>query len=178
MADAYLLPCGCGKKTPVGKAQAGQVVACECGKTLGVPTLRGLRDLELAPASKESTPIARPTWGPLRGASFSGGLAVAAVALFLSGLNLSYYSGAKFYSDDPSEQIIGAATNQLDGLAAVELLDEWNNAVKDGLGSMPTPFWIAAQESAKIYRWRSIAFACLSLVGLATAIGAAFFGRR
>jgi len=178
MADAYLLPCGCGKKTRVGKAQAGQVVACECGKTLSVPTLRGLRNLELAPVSKESGPAARPTWGPWRGASFSGGLALAAVALILSGLNLSYYYGAKFYSDDPSEQIIGAASDQLNKLVAVELLEEWNNAVKDGLGPVHTPFWIAAQESAKIYRWRSIAFACLSLVGLATAITAAFFGRR
>jgi hypothetical protein len=45
MSD-YLLPCTCGKKLGVTKSQAGQTVRCECGKTLEVPTLRGMSELE------------------------------------------------------------------------------------------------------------------------------------
>jgi hypothetical protein len=50
MAD-YLLPCTCGRKTPVSTRHAGQTVRCQCGAELEVPTLRGLAELERAEPS-------------------------------------------------------------------------------------------------------------------------------
>ena len=178
MAELYLLPCNCGQKVRVGKAQAGQAVLCGCGQQLNVPTLRGLRELEVAPAEATVAKAARPAWSPARGAAFSGGLAVAAVALIFLLLNLYYYAGAVYYSDDHSDDVIQAATGELDNFQAVQLLDEWNSVVAEGLGHRHTPLWIVAQESAKVYLWRTNASAIIGVIAALVAIGAAFFGRR
>jgi len=42
----YLLPCSCGEKVTVESTQAGQDILCSCGKTMEVPTMQGLRQLE------------------------------------------------------------------------------------------------------------------------------------
>jgi hypothetical protein len=178
MAELYLLPCGCGQKVRVGKAEAGQAVVCGCGQRLNVPTLRGLRNLELAPAEAITSKLARPAWSPARGIAFSGGLAVAAVALLVLLLNLYYYVGAVVFSTDHSDEVIQAATQELDDFQPVQLLDEWNSVVTDGLGHQHTPLWIVAQESAKVYLWRTNAAAITGVIAALVAVGAAFFGRR
>lgn len=42
----YLVPCTCGKRVRVRARQAGEQVTCECGATVSVPTIRGLKQLE------------------------------------------------------------------------------------------------------------------------------------
>ena len=177
MAELYLLPCECGHKVRVGRAQAGQAVACDCGKTLRVPTLRGLRELEAAPAEKES-PTAGPVWSLWHGAAFSGGLAVAAVSLLLCAMNVWYFFSAQVYSEDHSDDVIGAATGELENYTAEQLFEEWNSLVGEGLSHFHTPVWIQAQESAKVFRWRFIAFGSVAAVALLVSLGAIFFGRR
>ena len=54
MSEQFLLPCSCGQKVRVGNAQAGAGVRCVCGKSLTVPTLRGLRELESAPPDENA----------------------------------------------------------------------------------------------------------------------------
>lgn len=178
MAETFLLPCGCGHKIRVGNAQAGQAVRCECGKSLSVPTLRGLRELESAPDEAAAKGARRAAvWSPWHGAAFSGGLAAAAVSLLLCGANFWYYTGAQHYSEDRSDDVIGAVTGELDNYLPVQLLEEWNALVDEGLSHEHTPLWIAAQESAKVYRWRTIAFGSLGVVSLLVAFGAVFLGR-
>jgi hypothetical protein len=177
MAELYLLPCECGQKVRVGRAQAGQSVACTCGKSLSVPTLRGLGVLEAAPAEVKPEAAGR-TWSPWQGAAFSGGLAVAAVALFLCALNGWYLLNVQAFSEDKSEIVIGNATLELDDYPAERLLDEWHELQAEGLGHFHTPIWIQAQESAKVYRWRSIAFGGTGFVALLIAFGALLIGRR
>ncbi len=46
MRVKYLLPCSCGEKVAVESTQAGQDILCACGKTMEVPTMQGLRQLE------------------------------------------------------------------------------------------------------------------------------------
>lgn len=58
MAD-YLLPCTCGRKTPVSTRHAGQTIRCQCGAELEVPTLRGLAELERAEPDGRTT---RDAW--------------------------------------------------------------------------------------------------------------------
>jgi len=57
----YLLPCPCGRKIPVQPRQAGEIVTCECGTSLEVPTLLGLKTLERAEVPVEPK-TAKPDW--------------------------------------------------------------------------------------------------------------------
>jgi hypothetical protein len=58
----YLLPCECGSHMPVGLAQAGQTVRCRCGRPLAVPTLLGIKALEMAePGDNHPEPASE--WG-------------------------------------------------------------------------------------------------------------------
>jgi hypothetical protein len=82
----YLVPCSsCGAKTPVEIGQAGQTVACSCGRPLEVPSVRALRQLE--PVAEEK--VAAAAWNRRKGVVFLGSaiLAIAvlaaAVLLFL-----------------------------------------------------------------------------------------------
>ena len=177
MANLYFLPCDCGQKVRVGPAQAGQAVACGCGKKLSVPTLRGLRELEAAPAEASAADTKRASWSPWRGAAFSGGLAVGAVSLFLCAMNLWYFTGANLYSEDRTDEFAGAMAGQLEEYSAEQLLDEWNMTRAEGLGHVHTPVWVVAKHSAAIYRWQAIAFGSLGLIALVTSIGAVFWGR-
>ena len=62
MSDKFLLPCTCGEKLVVGRAQAGLTIACTCGREWEVPTRRGLEQLE--PAEPAVEPAPKRTWGP------------------------------------------------------------------------------------------------------------------
>lgn len=44
MLRCYQIPCECGRIHDVTKTQAGSSIACECGKTLSIPTMRELRE--------------------------------------------------------------------------------------------------------------------------------------
>src|SRR5688572_16997649 len=100
MSDQYLLPCSCGQTVRVGRAQAGQGVACACGKQLTVPTLRGLRELE--PAAPEGSAPGQAAWGPVRGAVFSSGLVIALLAFLFSAYQLWSYAAASALTTDRS----------------------------------------------------------------------------
>ncbi len=56
MKTFYLLPCTCGKIHEVMRVQAGNVITCECGKTLEVPPLRALAELETVQRHDAETP--------------------------------------------------------------------------------------------------------------------------
>lgn len=51
----YQLTCSCGATHAVSASQAGQNILCACGKTLEVPTLRGLAALPVAIAPDQET---------------------------------------------------------------------------------------------------------------------------
>jgi hypothetical protein len=73
----YLLVCpSCGTTTPVGTGQAGQSVECTCGKTLDVPSIRGLQKLTSVP---DEQPAAR-AWSRRQGLAFLG-CAIAGLAV-------------------------------------------------------------------------------------------------
>ena len=178
MTEAFLLPCACGQKVRVGKAQAGQAVRCACGKSLSVPTLRGMRELETAPQDGNlAKPRKAAAWSPWHGAAFSGGLAVAAISVLLFGYNLYNFTGATFFSEDHTDAVVGTATKELNDFSPEQLLNEWHSLVEEGLGHPHPPIWVHAQESARIYRWRTIAFGSLTVVALLVSLGAVFLRR-
>ena len=59
----YLLPCPCGRKTPVQGPQAGQRVRCECGAELNVPTMLGLAELEELVERESDSAASQRAWG-------------------------------------------------------------------------------------------------------------------
>jgi hypothetical protein len=76
----YLLPCTCGRRLTVTAAQAGDLLLCECGQRVEVPTLRHLAALEQV----NDAPPRERTWGARQGLIFLGAtLIVLAAAAFL-----------------------------------------------------------------------------------------------
>ena len=69
MASDYLLPCTCGRTHRVSSRQAGDTVACACGASLEVPTMRELSRLEPAATG---TPVRQKVWGLRQGLMFLG----------------------------------------------------------------------------------------------------------
>lgn len=77
----YLVPCTCGKKVRVRARQAGEQVTCECGATVNVPTIRGLKQLETVVDEAAGPAVQRSS---LQGPLFSLGI----LALFVGSLIL------------------------------------------------------------------------------------------
>jgi hypothetical protein len=77
----YLLPCPCSRKIPVLPKQAGEIVVCDCGTSLEVPTMLKLRALEQTEIASESKPP-KMAWGAGHRFLYLGSIIViAAVAI-------------------------------------------------------------------------------------------------
>ncbi|NLE38840.1 MAG: hypothetical protein GX621_12520 [Pirellulaceae bacterium] len=76
MSVKYLLPCECGVRIPVGRAQAGEVVLCSCGRRIEVPTLLRLQSLDTI-EDDQPRRAAETSWG------VGNGLIVVGVAVTL-----------------------------------------------------------------------------------------------
>lgn len=83
MSAVFFLPCPCGAKVRVSRAQAGQTVGCGCGKEIAVPTIRGFASLEIA-EEKVDPGLA---WSPLRGMLLVAGF----LLILASGLGFGGY---------------------------------------------------------------------------------------
>jgi len=68
----YLLPCSCGEKVAVESTQAGQNILCSCGKTMEVPTMQGLRQLEQAIDTTDEPKTTSPFGGVVVGLALFG----------------------------------------------------------------------------------------------------------
>jgi hypothetical protein len=121
VAVYYLVPCRCGQKIPVEKAQAGEILRCACGKKVEIPTLMGLKSLQRtadapavrstqSPASAKSAradrsrrisqPASRSGWGAWERVAFLGAL-VTVVALIAVGFILRRWPIAPYSDIDP-----------------------------------------------------------------------------
>lgn len=82
----YLVPCTCGQQHRVRSSQAGEQLTCQCGATVSVPTIRGLKQLKTVD-DEIVTPSAAPMWqGPAFAvgvlALFAGAILLAANSLY------------------------------------------------------------------------------------------------
>jgi len=165
----YLLPCSCGQKLRVTAAQAGAQVACVCGSNLSVPTLRGLRQLEIAPP--ESTAKSAGHWSAVHGALFASGLLIASIGLlFLAFYGLRYVQlGGHPIMRDITDQVVKAEQLRIDKLTPVEALAEWSENVKEGLGEPEEPPWVKANKVMAGYKAYIRASTIALIVGAALA---------
>jgi hypothetical protein len=175
MTQQFLLPCSCGQKIRVGIAQAGEQVACVCGNRLAVPTMRGIRQLEAAPAEKPAK--SAPRWSRVHGAIFATGLLAAAVGLVIIAMYGLRYAQAAGFGVDRTDETIQAEAARIDKLSPIQALAEWTDTVKEGIGPRETPPWVAVKGLLTTYRyWMTIGGITLA-AGLGLAIGSLFVGR-
>lgn len=120
VSNLYLLPCSCGKTSPVEVSQAGDSVRCECGQTLQVPALRSLRELE--PAGQQ-TAVAHD-WGFRQGVLTLGVLIAVSFALAAG-----YYAWRKPLPPEPfsPDSHMAAVNASMDRLTLPQAVGYWIN---------------------------------------------------
>ena len=175
MSQHYLLPCSCGQKARVTSAQAGGEVVCSCGRKLTVPTLRGLRELELAP--EISTAKQAPGWSLWHGLSFSGGILLALIGVALLGFHLFRYSQVAGYTTDQTDAFVAAHAADVDRLTPIEMLDEWSKIVGEGLGEKSMTPWEMARRMVAANQFWMGAGGLAIVVGLLMTVLSLFVAR-
>jgi hypothetical protein len=177
MTQQYLLPCSCGQKMRVAAAQAGGQLKCGCGKSLSVPTLRGLRELELAPP--ETPARKRPGWSPVHGALFASGLLVAATGLALVTYSLWRYTqlASSGLSADRSGDVVKFESANIDKLTPLQMLNAWSELKEEGLGEKQTPIWVVAKEKIRGYQFWMTCGGGAFVAGVLLSVTALFVGR-
>jgi hypothetical protein len=102
----YLLPCTCGNAIPVDIGQAGQRVACVCGKSVDVPTRRGIKELRPATAENvkdDAVRLRAAAWSPLQGAIFSSGTLLVFIGFCVAAYFGYQASGIKIVEPTPAQ---------------------------------------------------------------------------
>jgi hypothetical protein len=162
----YFLSCTCGQKVRVETAQAGGQVACACGRSLTVPTLRGLRALEEAPLDAVARQrAAGRRWSPLQGGLFSVGLLVMVISLGVLAFNAWQYLQATDHTRDPSSDINEIDSQVIDTIPPADALDEFYRLRSEGLGQPAVMPWVQWQNFAAERRTLMI------VAGIAAALG-------
>jgi hypothetical protein len=182
MSQLYLLPCSCGQATRVAVAQAGGEVVCACGNRLQVPTMRGIRQLKLAPA--EAIAKQAPGWSRVHGTLFAAGMVAAVIGVSIVAFCFLQYARIRFsywgdLSKDRTADVTKAMAADIDRLTPVETLQLWTEEIhKEGLGEVETPPWIKFKEKLNEYVWWIRAGGAAILSGVIVSMLTLFIGRR
>ena len=176
----FLLPCTCGAKIPISRSQAGMTLPCpQCSKTLEVPTIRNLNQLEPVGAvgPGERKQVSR---GP------SLGLRIVAGILLLLSVGFCGYGGLMAYErwsfpmdlSMTEDDYIKDMTVGLDELSPASTWDTWNNLADNGLMNLDTPNYFKYKRSfeaaaPKMYTYLGVGIA--SFVGFVLSV---FLSRR
>ncbi len=175
MNAKYLLPCSCGRKIAVQLRQAGETVVCECGASIEVPIMSGLKKLELAQDPAAPKPV-QPHWSLGHALIFVGGLVIV-IALPI---------GISLYRSQPSDPYAGFTPEQMMQAAQtrtpIQSLRLWQMLEKSGLEHHKRGLEIAYEEEQSKHNvlWWLWALIPASGLGLVTAgfIALYFKGRK
>lgn len=170
----YLLPCSCGQKTPVFISAAGTEVTCVCGKILPVPSIRGLRELELEALKTADSPRPTTTYAgwDIRGIVFVIGLLAALVGFGLAGWH--GYVWSQVDTTNHEHVFLEEIEHRIDEQSPLQLLDIWKHVTKDGLGDYEEPLhrqWQKISDDA----WQMLQVGVLMVVGGVAAVGYSLF---
>jgi hypothetical protein len=136
---------------PVQSRQAGQLVRCECGNQLEVPTIRGLSQLE---QRQGAAAVERPAWTP-RKAMISLG-----VLITLIGLGFTGYLYWKMPNVDPV-----ARGREIETMPAYQIY-QWWRYYERGIPQSPSDeFYITHGYETYLRRWSYFTIG-IALVGL------------
>lgn len=173
----YLLPCSCGQKVPVEPAQAGGQVACPCGQSLSVPTLRALRSLEPAGPEVATTRRAKGgKWSRTQGAMFSIGLAVAVISLAIVAYTSFMFVQATPFTRDYTPELSELSAQEVDQLTALETYDEFVKMSSEGLGVIGTPPWVHFKKVVAEQKVVMIGSGIAAALGILAVVASFFVG--
>ena len=171
----YLLPCSCGQSIVVEASQAGQMVACSCGRSQEAPTMRGIRALE--PAAQANAREAKPgqpaAWSPVQGGLFVLGILIAMAGIAAAGWY--GYEIQRINVPVPTEADFIRDANQIDGMPVDELYEGYIKVREMGLGAAETPLYAIAQRVEAVYKRYVIAGCIAAVIGLALVASAFIF---
>lgn len=176
MADPYLLPCACGRKTAVEPSQAGQNIECACGARVEVPTLGQLRQLERAEPPRDERDREKPAWTNSHRVAVVGWLVLA----FALAWAVALVRGRPV---PPRDQIDLAAAraffeSRLADTAPAKTLDAWDFFRKAGLNQIPESAEKAYRDAAIRFRFSVGGCTLLTILGLGLIGAASYAGRR
>lgn len=163
--SSHLLDCPCGKPLTVDSSLAGGQIACEaCGKTVDVPSLRGLKSLPLAdtpsndaPQKKTATSRETNTVRNLGGIIllFSIGALILLIAFRLRAI-----------TGYTAEDAISFREQQIDSLNPVETWQLWGQMNEFGLGSRDQ-IGLPALEDRRV----TVLYILMGIVSIVGAVG-------
>jgi hypothetical protein len=143
----YLLPCSCGQNIAIEVSQAGQSVACSCGKQVDVPALRMIRQLK--PAVEDSARARRSgNWSTLQGMVFALGLATA-----VAGLSMGiFYQWGRSKLDTKEvawDHQLGTDMKLLEEMDLEDAWENWKLVRNSGIGPWAPPNYIRSRLFSK-----------------------------
>jgi hypothetical protein len=156
----YLLPCACGERIPIEAIQAGEIVRCDCGADVEVPSMQVVTALEEAPPEPIPERGFAAPWDTRRARVFLG------LAVCVGGLALGGY----FHATRP----------KLTGIESLTPLQTWRlwQELRAGPDHRPSPEARYLVEAIRANRrWIGIALTMAAL-GLALAISSLLLRRR
>jgi hypothetical protein len=117
VATQYLVPCTCGRKTPVESRQAGETIECDCGAKLEIPRLLELKKLEKAvvQAEPEKKP---PPWG------IGQGLVLFSVVILI-GVGVLWMGALHFLPGNPYDMSPEWIRAHFQKMSPVETWETW-----------------------------------------------------
>jgi hypothetical protein len=151
----YLLPCTCGRRLTVTAAQAGDLLLCECGQRVEVPTLRHLAGLEQV----DDAPPRERAWGARQGLIFLG-----ATLIVLAGMAFVWL---KFREPQPfREPLVEHDVNKIDKMSYGDLWKIWPDYEK---GIQRTLFGLEAvafdRNRFEIHQWHQWRWTAIAVAG-------------
>ncbi len=157
----FLLPCDCGRKHSVTTAQAGDRIACECGRNVEVPTLRHFTDLEQV---SEAPAKAAASWSARQGLILLG---AAVVLLAAAGIVFLYIKKPETIHDP-------IAIIKIDKMTPAQLWAVWPRLEEGIIRPLaPIEAAILKRNMFDIEVWHQLRLAAFIIAGLGLAIVAA-----
>ncbi|MCA9126232.1 MAG: hypothetical protein KDB22_04065 [Planctomycetales bacterium] len=146
----YLLNCDCGREHTVQTSQAGQEIACQCGQTVKVPTLRSLTTLppaEPEKSSRKNVVDSQGIWQGWRGPA----IAMCSAACLVAGAFASWFLLQRALIDTSynADEEIARSNLVFDEYSPEELSLVWNSYEELGLGPKVRPEFYAWNSYAK-----------------------------
>lgn len=168
----YLVSCECGQSVAVETTQAGEDVMCSCGRKVGVPALRALRQLPRVEVVPEKPPSSG--WSPVHGAVFAAGSLLAVCGLLVGAYALIQES--RLDVPGPSEAEVQQWIERIDLLSMEEQWALWVESRDNGLPPGIAPLARLRQAAVGYRRLASIGLGA-ALFGLLLCTSAWLMGR-
>lgn len=166
MNPIYLLPCHCGRKIQVQARHAGVIVTCDCGASLEVPTLLGLRALEQVEVQVQpKTP--KTAWSTGHRIIFLGLIVI--LAAVVVGVWLFTARPTDPYANFTPEQM-REATEKLTPVQSWRLWQMLDKSKLDGRKRPAELFFADQQAQYRVYWWLLALIAGTGLVLIAAGI--------